>query len=353
VLIAGIVTFALAGSAQLPKGGLQAKDIQAGNQARAAVSVLSIGPGQCVVVSCPNGATIVNDCGSMSGTESKVLIDAARDFFNQVLPPNGPLYVVVSHADVDHYNLIPRFIDTQRHVDGIVLGGARADYGNGPFADWLNANEGRRTPIMDGIVPAFFSPPGVPDSDLPCGTSAADGIYMLSANAGRTTNDKSLMLKLAHGTVSATIMGDAQAQTANAALAHYQATPLFLQTTLLVAAHHGSDSGSSNSPAWATATVPNAVTYSTGGGLSRVYGHPRCTTASVYQTSSGSRVASAAAHSFTCYDAKEKPNATTQTVAQWNTVDQGAVVLLSEQNDWGVWTCPSNAITACSKSAAR
>jgi beta-lactamase superfamily II metal-dependent hydrolase len=335
----------------LPTGGLTATDISAGYGLGAAVSMLSVGTGLCALISCPNDAKILADCGSRSAGISAGLIANAKTFFNAVVGQTDPLYIVVSHADDDHYGLIENFVGTHP-VEAVVLGGYQYNY-NKNFRTWYNAlknKNGNPTPVKINLKDKYHDRVGSPNPNIYCAglNGGGDGFFILTVNAGTSKNDQSMIAKLKYGVFSAIFMGDAEKLSVRSAEENYTTTSSFLQTTLLEAAHHGAESKGANPPDWAEATLPNAVVFSAGTAYTN-YGHPRCVSLETYQNVPSAHISNAITHPLTCYRGSNNVSSNIQQ-AFYNTRDMGAVVVLSDGADWGLWTCATNTIASCAVS---
>lgn len=334
--------------AQLPTNGLTAADIQAGHQVRSAVSVLSVGTGICVVISCPNGAKVLSDCGSLNAVTTPAIVKA-ETFYDQVVTANDSLYVAVSHPDADHFDLVSKFVGAHP-VEAVLIGGVATDYPFG-FQLWMTTRRNQQgqpaTILTVGVN--YHDPSITPYAPIACGSAADDGLFILTANNGVTANNQSLVLKLKHGTYSATFMGDAGSKSTRLAIANYPLST-FVNTNVLVAAHHGASSEGANSPGWAAATIPQAVVFSAGEGYAN-YAHPRCTSEDTYTSGSNQRVAQAAIHWFTCYVKQYSEEEYRITPAVYNSAASGATVFLAEAGVWKSWTCLDNVIAACAPSA--
>jgi beta-lactamase superfamily II metal-dependent hydrolase len=71
------------------------------------VHVINVGQGTCILIECPGGGLIVNDCGSKGRAD----VEAARKKIKAILDANPkgdddryPATLYVSHGDGDHYN---------------------------------------------------------------------------------------------------------------------------------------------------------------------------------------------------------------------------------------------------------
>ena len=88
-----------------------------GQAATASITMLDIGTGRCVVIACPDGSKYLNDCGSLqAAADPRITSARARSRALSIERPaeNYLLYVVISHEDTDHQNLVDNFIG-QRH----------------------------------------------------------------------------------------------------------------------------------------------------------------------------------------------------------------------------------------------
>jgi competence protein ComEC len=82
-----------------------------GTNDRAHVAFLSVGHGLAVVVELPDGKTLLYDAGSMGSPELAARAVAGYLFSRHI----GRLdQIVISHADADHYNAIPRLLEQFR-----------------------------------------------------------------------------------------------------------------------------------------------------------------------------------------------------------------------------------------------
>lgn len=96
--VGAVVMVAWSVLGQLPAGGSETAQLY----------VASVGDGQCALLRCPDGQTVVLDAGAM----------AARDVGRSTLLPMmrelampAPAAAFVSHANTDHYNALPALLD--------------------------------------------------------------------------------------------------------------------------------------------------------------------------------------------------------------------------------------------------
>ena len=339
--------------------GLTYADIRAGGNTNSAVTFFSIGTGICAVISCPNGNKILSDCGSKSVTPE--LEKRALGFFKEIVQRNDKLYIILSHPDTDHYDKIMSFVGDypivgNHSVERVIAGGEYKKY-SVDLTRWIGkliTQKGENTPVTKDLKPRDRNRFLSPNTGVTCRadnvTTSADGIYILTVNAGTSKNDSSLIFRFAHGIVSATFTGDAGAKSTADVIEANQG-PAWTRSTLLAAAHHGAESEGANNEGWATATAPRAVVFSAGTAYEN-YAHPKCTSEAVYLKAPGARIQQGVvAHSFTCYQAQYKPEPNNlYTNAMYNLADTGALVFLSDGTNWGIWTCPGNDITKCIRS---
>jgi beta-lactamase superfamily II metal-dependent hydrolase len=292
--------------------------------------IYSVGTGQCVIAQCPNGNTILNDCGSIAQDDATPagIAQATADFNRQ----SGGKYIVLSHGDADHINLVGNVVGTTP-VARFYLGGQQSQYTNSTFLAWAEAQENKTLPAGQTPDPAD---PTQPAPLLTCGSNAGDGVYVLAANAATSKNDQSIVLRYQIGKFSAITMGDAESGTEQYMLSRFQHLPGLLKSTVLVAAHHGSDNNA-NTLAWATANRPNAVVFSAG----RRYGHPRC--ASVINYEEQEALVDVALHEITCWTTRDDDSTDDTPRAEYNTYNgQTAIWIQSNGVRVRIYTCAAN-----------
>jgi beta-lactamase superfamily II metal-dependent hydrolase len=316
----------------------------AADAGNSAVTFLSIGTGLCTLISCPNGAKVLNDCGSKTTGLDAGLIASADILFKQLVGSNDPLFVIVSHSDEDHFNLIQRFVGTHS-VEAVILGPIANDY-PWDFDTWVRhgllRRDGRPTLVIDDLATRYHDPVTTPYRNVSCGTPP-DGIYILTANAGTAKNDRSIVSKFVHGTFSVTFMGDAEVQSEISARENYPgADASFLYTDVLSSAHHGSVTHGANSPSWAMTVRPMATVFSAGTAYEN-YGHPRCLAATTYLHAPLQRILQGlVSHNFTCYEWANVFHTTPETHGLYNLRDAGAVAISSDGSTWTMATCAMN-----------
>lgn len=364
-----------AANASLPVGdSLTLEDLDGTlDPGSAALMAFEVGQGNCVFVSCPNGSKVLIDCGTSKSLNSergdpshlKRVSKAEYVIRNLIAIPTLPqkkVYVTTSHKDKDHVNLVSRVL-AGFSVERIRVGGSLLQYSSS-FGDWSRSNKD-----MAGNSQPAQEWPNIPKddnlfnksplTDYSCGLSPSDGLYLMSAQAGETPNDVSAVVKLQLGGFKALIMGDAEHLSEKAIMDSFPASiPDSLETTLLIASHHGS-SNNANTVTFGARVNPEVVVFSTGSRSG--YGHPRCLSVmsygSAYKKGSlippdGFRVyRNVPSHPFTCFYHGTLFSTVETESAMYNTEDTGAViVIISSDGKWGLWNCPSNELTSCKNS---
>jgi len=303
-----------------------------------AIAVLNVGQGNCIVITCPDGLRLVNDCGRVprddSGELTKdqvknlmaLLVNSARDYETHVL---------VTHPHADHLSLIAHGVINPDNVSKVWIGGSPGDYHRfREFSDLL----GRK----------LENPPDrlVTSSGAGCKGPAADsgmvpnGIRILSSlkNAPKT-NDKSVAISVRYGSFHAIFTGDGGTPVEAEALKVL--TPDELAADLLVLTHHGTHLHS-NMDEWVEGTKPKVVV--TSSGRKSQYGHPRCVTAQKFMTNLADGFV---AHDFTCFNSINVSQTVSTTLGMFNTANSGSLLILSDGDSFGVWTCSVDTDVKC------
>jgi competence protein ComEC len=254
------------------------------------VNFLDVGQGDGTVISCPTGALMLVDLGSKKNAEIaggdaiKYLVDLIRrsqDYRHLDKPTLD--YLLITHGDGDHYNLVVPLIDTVNSQLGpidirrVVIGGRMSDYDAAVQRGVLKHAEATglltvlpdaaHDKMTDGFIPPprWMPAPGV-------------GVYLLSANyptrAAAAKNPKSIVLMVVYGNPSRKVIltGDAEELTEKAILKYYESNPGFLKSFGLKLGHHGSQAGTSN--AWMIAIRQAANFVSS----DMKWAHPYCET---------------------------------------------------------------------------
>lgn len=261
LLVAGAASL----QAQIPQ--------KASNEIR--VHYLNVGAGSCYLVECPGDtAPIVVDCGSKSRKGDDLTSSAVQAYAQDILNryADAPL-LLVSHADKDHYNLLPEALGTVRPAV-IYLGGRRVNYDVDGFDDWLDSQENQGITIRaETDFPEGYSSAGGPEAELACGSAST---YIMTVNNGSSSNDRSMVVRIEHGNHSFVFTGDSTGKTEAAALGFPRT-----EATILTGSHHGAWTHKSNHLEWARATKPAVTIFSAG----NQHKHPMCKAMLTYKHS--------------------------------------------------------------------
>jgi hypothetical protein len=259
------------------------------------VSVLPIGAGNCVLMELPQGldgetTIILNDCGSTGqgvtgwnkATAVSYIDTILRQYINQAGKFEAQFIVVVSHADTDHYNIIPSL--NAGAVSEVWLGGNINDY-NQAMGQWLNniINRVGQNAINSGFNKSLSRIMYQRQTVLGDAT-----LEMLTVNSSDNLNGygeknaDSLVTRLEiNEEYSITNAGDATAETILAVMENSESNDIDIFTDLLIAPHHGSSTHGSNSYLIGKAFLPNTVVFSAGDR----HNHPKCSALQAYYPS--------------------------------------------------------------------
>ena len=219
---------------------------------QASVNLLDVGQGQAVVIQTQHHV-LVYDTGAkwgdkMDGAKLAILPFLRAQNRSQID------YLMVSHSDIDHAGGLSRLLQSlpvkqvssgQPEVLNTQLAALN------PSIQACYAGESWR---WDGVLFEVLSP-GLPTFD----------------ERFKTDNDRSCVLKVTAGKQSVLIPGDLSAKAEQTLIAHYGAQ---LQSTILIAGHHGSRYSSSE--AWLQAVNPLVVLFTAG--YQNRYGFPNTDT---------------------------------------------------------------------------
>lgn len=248
---------------------------------------IPVGQGDGALIVCPGtGRTILMDLGSSrEGNQDQIL---------KFLRPYFPLtYVMVSHPDSDHWNLI-QSLGILRGSEEVYLGGVPSDYPSS-FINSIGAGKAHWFPQNYWGESLSFSLPN-------CGDSSVK-ISVLSANQGSANNQKSLVVRISYGSFSVLYTGDFEGKTQEDGLISHHcpsAGNCPLHVDLLKVAHHGA-SAIANTARILGAIKPKYA-YVSSAYPPGAYGHPRCEVISrlePYLEDSNS-------HSIPCFDSESQ-----------------------------------------------
>ncbi|WP_442484862.1 ComEC/Rec2 family competence protein [Aeoliella sp. SH292] len=210
---------------------------------------LDVGHGICVVVTTPEGATLLYDAGSLgSGTH-------AADAISGYLWSRGIRTIdglVLSHADIDHFNAVPGLVD--RFRIGRVFATSRMFPPIDDNSDHSAPAELQRTLIAHGIPIEIVE---LGDRLTLDATTHADVIYPDHLGNLGSDNANSLVLAVEFEGRRILLPGDLEAPGIDFVMAEPP-----LDTDVLLAPHHGSKN--SDPPGFAAWSTPETVVVSGG-----------------------------------------------------------------------------------------
>jgi competence protein ComEC len=220
----------LAGAARLPSDELRC-------------TFLSVGHGGCVVMEMPDGRTILYDAGALAGPE------VTRRRIAPFLWHRGVRRideVILSHADLDHYNALPALLE--RFTVGQITTTPTFSDKNNPMVEFVLAaieQRGvRRRQVRAG-------------DRLNAGEVTMEVLHPSAAGPEGPENVRSLVLRIQHAGRTLLLTGDLE----GAGLAQLLRQPS-RPVDVLMAPHHGSPAA--NTPDLAAWTKPRVVISSQG-----------------------------------------------------------------------------------------
>jgi beta-lactamase superfamily II metal-dependent hydrolase len=284
------------------------------------IHFIDSGQGNCILVECPGGGLVLDDCGStkLSGSPlalHRYLDRIIRQYTDTAPFMPRPLAVIATHPDRDHFDLVAsrRYQIDPDFVYRVIIADtvdAYPDY----FRAWMKA-----TPFTNIFPPNAHGPL----RGLHCGLAQ---IELLTINGGQAPgqppplsrhNADSAVIAIRYGGFLAVLPGDAEGPTQKLALKNSPG----LHPTLLAASHHGSDTAGSNELAWANATRPGIVVFTAA--LDNSFGHPRSTSVDNYLRQPS--LFAYHAHHIDFYDDKRGPIPKTITKAMFTTGMAGSI----------------------------
>ena len=221
------------------------------------IDFLNAGQGDCIHIACPNGNSIVVDCGS-SGQPDPELVDIMAALVSEA----DEVRVVVTHADSDHYNKLQKSL-AGVEISNLYVGG-RASYFKGKKAEeWFKGHDAQypRQPFSG--------------AELECGEEVRVDVLSASLNApsenptGPQKNNASIVLRLERAGFGVLLAGDAYAEAETWMIATHGVAR---ESNVLKLGHHGSSTSTSKD--WVQAVNPEHVVITTG--MHGGHKHPRC-----------------------------------------------------------------------------
>ena len=164
---------------------------------------LPVGQGDGTIIQCPNGDISIVDLGSTTRTqiEGDYMTDAELAAFLGTYTQRLK-YIFISHADLDHFNLLPKLNVHPRTVTASYLGCNKNDYPT-PIMNWIIsvANAVVADPSINTVV--SICGPTIPQVNIRVLASNTD-VY----STKDCSNGDSLVLRLEYGTFTLLLPGD-------------------------------------------------------------------------------------------------------------------------------------------------
>lgn len=222
------------------------------------LAFLDVGQGDGIYIEYPNGTTMLVDMGSTKN--KKIVAKSIKEFFANFtkFKTKGQTldYLILTHGDIDHYNLVIDFLSNFGiRVGNLLFGGDQSDYGK-TVGTLRKAMGSGMTLLSDpGSYPALL------------GTFGGAAVRVVGMNAPSsksshawTKNTSSVVLQIAYGGNKVMLTGDATRDTEAAILTHFARANAVgqLQSHVWKMQHHGS-LRTSISPNWAAAVKAEYV----------------------------------------------------------------------------------------------
>lgn len=212
------------------------------------LTFIAMGQADATLIEFPDGTTMLVDAGNAVG-RSYDMGKARIVPYLQYLGIGHLDYLVLTHADYDHYAAIESVVKTVS-VGQFWYNGEHSQ--DPAYLQMLAALTSKEIPIISvAEVPPHYQ----------FGEASLVRLWPTNPDAIETLsrNDKSIVFRLQYGAFSALLMGDAGFEVERKIAAHYGDN---LDVTLLKAGHHGSRYATED--AWLRATTPEFVVFSAG-----------------------------------------------------------------------------------------
>jgi competence protein ComEC len=208
------------------------------------LDILDVGQGDGLVVWLPNGKVMMIDLGS---TKNKGIVsDDSFKYFGEhtKFKDKGQSldWLVLTHGDRDHYNMVEAFLAKfEVNLRNVLHGGTEGEYGKliGTLRDRKNP-DGTQAVIQTGANKGFYplaTDLGAEVMVIAIGVQAAKG------SVGHVKNTRSVILRIVYKGVGLMLTGDATTETEGQIIAlinSKKVSPDALKANVLKVAHHGS-----------------------------------------------------------------------------------------------------------------
>jgi beta-lactamase superfamily II metal-dependent hydrolase len=225
------------------------------------LDILDVGQGDGMVVWLPNGKVMMVDLGS---TKNKGIVttDSFKYFRDHTAFSNQGQsleWLVLTHGDRDHFNMVAQFLtDFAVNVRNVLHGGLEGEYGG--LIGWLRGRNPDRTQpkVLTGTNTGVF-PLATTDALGADVKVLASGVQAVRGNAGHVKNTRSVVLRIDHKGKGIILAGDATCETEDhirgLILSKRQDPAQVLAADVLKIGHHGSHR-TSNHARWLQAVNP-------------------------------------------------------------------------------------------------
>lgn len=288
---------------------------------RLTIDFIDVWQGNAVLVTYPNGARMLVDCGSQTKSLSAWPYRHVSSYIDAVVGTGSIACVVLSHPDDDHCVFVPH-IAQAADPTYLHFGGSVGSYSTA-LQSYIHGRENRR-----GVFVFRYPGKGYSnvESDADFGTETTAGeahVMVLGANFGKKTNDKSIVLLIRYGQHSVILPGDAEQSTEDVILSKVP-KKMLSGATVLMPAHHGAYEATGDE--WAKTLKPG-ISVISASGANIGYAHPACMTNAVLEF----YAVDCEDHTVTCSDGKSKPYKRSDTTkAVLVTATQGDVRFVSD-----------------------
>lgn len=239
------------------------------------IKVFDVGQGSTAFALFPDGTSILFDAGGSGSTQAA----AVNKGIEELMPSGNIQYLILSHADNDHTNLlnsINRLVP--KSLVAIHLSGQPSDYGTiqgKEFFSKIYTDPGKKrsgdecvSGFKTGIAIKIYCYEnnevgrGMKPAGFPRSETAGIYSYLLVVNAGGTsdpplsTNAGSLVAGISYGKFKIMFPGDAESKTQNLITGRVPRA-LWQNTSVYVMAHHGAGTQGSNAVTWLQSIQPS------------------------------------------------------------------------------------------------
>ena len=310
---------------------------------------LDVGAGNCQIMTCEDPKkAVIFDCGSLSPTVAKDRI--LMYLLDEVGIQNyDEINVSVSHADMDHLNLVPYIaslvaesnvnkFDT-RVIDNITFGGLSKDYSSDKKAMLLGTLKTNGQYFTNPANQAFsYSADPVPS--LSCDNTAKtwkliSGLKVDDRDSASNASSAvyAIVIPGLNQNTIIYVTGDMTGATAdkiieNYGMGLYNNFAKMENERVMVVSHHGSSSHGSNNATWANFTKPTQLIISAGDREN--FHHPKCEIILNYLNASSLPQNITLEHDLSCYERNERNEYELKTykITQdiWSTFNKGNMV---------------------------